>query len=86
MRGDLALGDATQPHRGRPRHVGRREGRRHAVVTQSGWGIKPYSILFGTLKVVNEIDVRLEAALQPASVESGMDAAASPRRRSDAGV
>jgi hypothetical protein len=25
--------------------------------------MKPYSILFGTLKVVDEIDVRLEATL-----------------------
>ena len=37
-----------------------------AVVTQSGWGMKPYSILFGTLKVVDEVDVRLEAALPAA--------------------
>lgn len=34
-----------------------------AVVTQSGWGMKPYSILFGSLKVVDEIEVKLEAQL-----------------------
>src|SRR5262245_34853875 len=34
-----------------------------AVVTQSGWGMKPYSILFGSLKVVDEVGVRLEATL-----------------------
>jgi hypothetical protein len=28
--------------------------------------MKPYSILFGTLKVVDEIEVRLDAALPPA--------------------
>ena len=34
-----------------------------AVVTQSGWGMKPYSILFGSLKVVDEVEVRLEGKL-----------------------
>jgi polyisoprenoid-binding protein YceI len=28
-----------------------------AIVKQSGWGIKPYSALFGTLKVVDEVEV-----------------------------
>jgi hypothetical protein len=32
-----------------------------AVVTQTGWGMKPYSALFGTLKVVDEIVVAVEA-------------------------
>jgi hypothetical protein len=34
-----------------------------AVVTQTGWGMKPYSILFGSLKVVDEVEVRLDAKL-----------------------
>ncbi len=34
-----------------------------ATVTQSDWGIKPYSGLFGTLKVRDEIEVVGKAAL-----------------------
>jgi len=32
-----------------------------AVVTQSEWGMKPYSALFGTLKVVDDVEVAVEA-------------------------
>ena len=35
-----------------------------AVVRQSDWGISPYSTLFGTLKVVDEVEVALDASLQ----------------------
>jgi hypothetical protein len=34
-----------------------------AVVKQSDWGMTPYSALFGALKVVDEVEVGLEAAL-----------------------
>jgi polyisoprenoid-binding protein YceI len=34
-----------------------------AVVTQSDWGITPYSTLFGTLKVVDDVEVALDARL-----------------------
>jgi hypothetical protein len=34
-----------------------------AVVKQSGWGIKPYSALFGTLKVADEVEVLINAKL-----------------------
>ena len=34
-----------------------------AVVKQSDWGISPYSTLFGTLKVVDEVEVDIDAAL-----------------------
>ena len=34
-----------------------------AVVKQSNWGIAPYSTLFGTLKVVDEVEVELVATL-----------------------
>jgi polyisoprenoid-binding protein YceI len=34
-----------------------------ATVTQSNWGIKPYSGLFGTLKVRDEVEVVAEASL-----------------------
>jgi polyisoprenoid-binding protein YceI len=65
VRGDLTLHDAAQPVE---IHLGVAGGAVVAttVVTQSGWGMKPYSILFGTLKVVDEIEVRLDAALPPA--------------------
>jgi polyisoprenoid-binding protein YceI len=33
------------------------------VITQSEWGIKPYSTLFGALKVVDEVEVAIDAAL-----------------------
>ena len=32
-----------------------------ATVKQSAWGIKPYSTLFGTLKVVDEVEVAIDA-------------------------
>ncbi|HEY5142161.1 MAG TPA: YceI family protein [Solirubrobacteraceae bacterium] len=34
-----------------------------AVVRQSDWGMKPYSTLFGTLKVVDEVEVLVSAKL-----------------------
>jgi polyisoprenoid-binding protein YceI len=34
-----------------------------AVVKQTDWGMKPYSTLFGTLKVVDEVEVSLDARL-----------------------
>ena len=34
-----------------------------AVVRQSDWGMKPYSTLFGTLKVVDEVEVAIEGTL-----------------------
>jgi polyisoprenoid-binding protein YceI len=35
----------------------------NAVVKQTEWGIAPYSTLFGTLKVVDEVEVVLDARL-----------------------
>jgi polyisoprenoid-binding protein YceI len=34
-----------------------------AVVKQSSWGMKPYSTLFGALKVADDVEVALEARL-----------------------
>jgi polyisoprenoid-binding protein YceI len=34
-----------------------------AVVTQSRWGMKPYSALWGALKVLDEVEVKLEGRL-----------------------
>jgi polyisoprenoid-binding protein YceI len=36
------------------------------VVTQSDWGIKPYSTLFGALKVADAVEVLIDAAPSPA--------------------
>jgi polyisoprenoid-binding protein YceI len=42
---------------------GRVTGR--ATVTQTEWGMKPYSALFGTLKVTDEVGVEIDAKLRP---------------------
>jgi hypothetical protein len=34
-----------------------------AVVKQTGWGIKPYSALFGTLKVADEVEITFAGTL-----------------------
>ena len=34
-----------------------------ATVKQSDWGMKPYSALFGTLKVLDEVEVSLRGHL-----------------------
>ena len=34
-----------------------------ARIKQTDWGIKPYSALFGTLKVVDEVDVEIDGTL-----------------------
>ena len=38
-----------------------------AVVTQTRWGMKPYSALFGALKVLDEVEVVLDGRLAPQS-------------------
>ena len=63
VRGDLALAGAAQPIEVELHMPDDGTVVATSVVTQSGWGMTPYSILFGTLKVVDEIDVRLEATL-----------------------
>ena len=44
----------------------RRVGTAAAVVTQTGFGMKPYSTLFGALKVADEVSVSLAAKLPTA--------------------
>ena len=34
-----------------------------AIVKQTDWGMKPYSALFGTLKVADEVEVEIDAGL-----------------------
>jgi hypothetical protein len=41
-----------------------------AIVTQSDWGIKPYSGLFGTLKVLDDVEIEINAKL-PRSADHG---------------
>jgi polyisoprenoid-binding protein YceI len=43
---------------------GRVTGR--AAIKQTEWGMKPYSALFGTLKVTDEVGVEIDARLRPA--------------------
>jgi polyisoprenoid-binding protein YceI len=50
---DLSLGDDG--------HVAAR-----AVVKQSAWGMKPYTALFGTLKVADEVEVSIDGQLSAA--------------------
>src|SRR3954453_17502401 len=58
---------------------GRLSGR--ARIRQTDWGIKPYSALFGTLKVVDEVDVEIDGTLPgPAPSVEGTNA-----RRDDRG-
>ena len=63
VHGTLTLGGTTSPI-AFDVAVGE-DGSLHAstVVTQSEWGITPYSTLFGTLKVVDEVEVALDATL-----------------------
>ena len=61
--GELTLGDKT-----RPLSLDLEVGEDGAVsgtatVTQSDWGVKPYSALFGTLKVLDEVEVSLRGHL-----------------------
>jgi polyisoprenoid-binding protein YceI len=61
--GELTLGGTTRPvafdlevgEDGRLRAV--------AVVKQSDWGMKPYSALFGALKVADDVRVEIDAGL-----------------------
>ena len=60
MEGELTLAGETKPIAfdltvGEDGHVSAT-----AVVTQTRWGMKPYSALFGTLKVLDDVEVSLE--------------------------
>jgi hypothetical protein len=62
VRGDLTLVGTTRPV---AFDLSLTEGRVSgtAVLTQTEWGIKPYSALFGALKVADEVRVEIDAAL-----------------------
>lgn len=64
MEGDLTLAGATQPITfdvavGEDGRLGAT-----AVVTQTRWGMKPYSALFGALKVLDDVVVVLDGKLE----------------------
>jgi YceI-like domain len=62
VEGELELSGATHPVSfALEAKGGRLTGR--ATVKQSDWGMKPYSALFGTLKVTDEVEVAVDAEL-----------------------
>jgi polyisoprenoid-binding protein YceI len=62
VEGDLDLGGVTGPVEfDLVADDGRLRG--SARIKQTDWGIKPYSALFGTLKVVDEVDVEIDGIL-----------------------
>jgi hypothetical protein len=62
VRGDLTLVGTTRPIAFDLALAGGRVSGT-AVVTQTDWGMKPYSALFGALKVADEVRVEIDAAL-----------------------
>jgi polyisoprenoid-binding protein YceI len=66
VRGDLTLVGETRPIAFDLAASGDGALRATVVVVQSDWGIKPYSALFGALKVADEVEVRIDVGL-PAS-------------------
>jgi hypothetical protein len=62
VRGDLTLAGRTAPIAFELALTGGRVSG-VAVVKQSEWGMKPYSALFGALKVADEVRVEIDAAL-----------------------
>ena len=57
-----------------------------AVVTQSTWGMTPYSTLFGALKVADEVEVAVDAGLQPRDRAAGAALRADHPSRAEAGA
>jgi polyisoprenoid-binding protein YceI len=65
VQGDLTLIGATRPLAFEVAVAGDGTISAAAVVKQTAWGMKPYSALFGALKVVDEVEIGIEAH-QPA--------------------
>src|SRR5262249_10020736 len=62
IEGELSLAGVTRPVTF-DLHVSNGHLQGTAVVTQTDFGIKPYSTLFGALKVADAVEVALDAAL-----------------------
>jgi hypothetical protein len=63
VEGDLTLMGTTRPITFYVAMTADGGLRAAAVVTQSDWGMKPYTGLFGALKVLDDVQVELEATL-----------------------
>jgi hypothetical protein len=63
VQGDLTLHGTTAPLQFDVDMADGRSVRAVAVVRQTAWGMKPYSTLFGALKVVDEVEVRIDTSL-----------------------
>jgi len=63
VEGELTLAGRTRPLTLELSVAGDGSVSGSATVKQSDWGMKPYSALFGTLKVLDEVEVSLEGHL-----------------------
>jgi polyisoprenoid-binding protein YceI len=63
VRGELKLAGNERPIEFELRLAEDRRLTGAATVKQSDWGIKPYSTLFGALKVADEVEVTIDASL-----------------------
>ena len=63
VQGELTLNGETRPLSFELELTGEGALAAVAVVKQTDWGMKPYSGLFGALKVVDEVEVAIEATL-----------------------
>ncbi|HEY7794795.1 MAG TPA: Fe-Mn family superoxide dismutase [Gaiellaceae bacterium] len=65
VRGELTLNDATAPVSFVLSAAPDGSLNATVVVRQSDWGMTPYSALFGALRVADEVEVEVDAGLQP---------------------
>jgi hypothetical protein len=63
VQGDLTLNGTTAPLQFEVDVADGGGVRAVAVVRQTAWGMKPYSTLFGALKVVDEVQVQIDTSL-----------------------
>jgi hypothetical protein len=63
VQGELTLAGQTRPIAFELTIADGATLRARAVVKQSDWGMKPYSALFGALKVADEVEIEIDAAL-----------------------
>lgn len=63
VEGDLTLHGTTRPLGFDVATTGDGRLGATAVIKQTDWGMKPYSTLFGALKVVDEVEVSIDARL-----------------------